>query len=347
MQACVLHGVGDLRYEEVPTPKIKKNQVLVKVRAAGVCGSDIPRIFVNGTYHFPTIPGHEFAGEVVEVGEDVKDVTIGTRAAIFPLIPCYKCPSCEIGEYAQCDDYDYLGSRCDGGFAEYVAVPAANIVPLPNGVSFEEAAMTEPAAVAIHALRRAGIDVGDAVAIFGVGPIGLMLGQWASIWGAGKVLLIDIDDAKLAVAKKMGFENVFNSRCEDPVKWIRDMTSDLGADLVLEGAGASQTFNQAILAVRKAGAVVIMGNPAGDVVLPQNTVSQLLRKQAVIYGTWNSSFTTIPKNEWKLTLEMVSRKRLDLKSIITHRVTFDKANAALLMMRDKTEFCNKVMFVNK
>ena len=170
MKACVLHAIGDLRTEEVTVPVPGPGWVLVKVAACGVCGSDIPRVFEKGTYRFPLIPGHEFAGVVDAVGEGVDAARIGQRAAVFPLVPCMRCAMCAVGAYAQCADYDYLGSRCDGAFAEYVVAPEWNLVPVPDGLSLEEAAMCEPAAVAAHALRQAKIDLGATVAIFGAGP---------------------------------------------------------------------------------------------------------------------------------------------------------------------------------
>jgi L-iditol 2-dehydrogenase len=246
MKACVLYAIGDLRCEEVTRPQAGKGKVLLKIKASGICGSDIARIFTKGTYHFPTIPGHEVSGIIEEVGEGVDPALINRKAAVFPLVPCMKCDACRIGEYAQCGDYNYFGSRCDGGFAEYIAVPVWNLVMVPDSLSFEEAAMAEPAAVAIHALRQAGIEIGDNVAIFGAGPIGLMLGQWAYAWGAGKVLLVDIDDSKIAFAKKMGFQHSINSKEGDPVQWIKELTGGRGADLAVEGAGVSSTLEHCL-----------------------------------------------------------------------------------------------------
>ena len=131
MNAAVLHAVGDLRYEQVPVPEVHEGEVLMKVMAAGVCGSDLPRIYEQGTYHFPTIPGHEFAGKIVAGDPEL----VGRRAAVFPLLPCRKCSSCEVGEYANCKNYDYYGSRRDGGFAEYIAVDKRNLILTPDTLS--------------------------------------------------------------------------------------------------------------------------------------------------------------------------------------------------------------------
>ncbi|MBD3183233.1 alcohol dehydrogenase catalytic domain-containing protein [Candidatus Poribacteria bacterium] len=346
MKAAVLHAVGDLRYEDVPVPELNPGETLIKVKAAGVCGSDVPRVKKKGTYSFPLIPGHEFAGEISEINSDIStDFKAGDKVAVFPLIPCRKCPYCQIGEYAQCDNYDYLGSRTDGGFAEYITAPIANLVKVPDNVSFEWAAMTEPASVALHALRRSGVDAGDNVVILGAGPIGIILAQWARICGAGRVFVTDIVDEKLSVAKDYGFKNCINSRRNDPVETVIKETGGIGADLCIEAAGTPVTFEQSLRIVRKLGKVVLMGNVSGNVTIPEKTASAILRGQLTIYGTWNSSFTAVPKNEWKTALQFMSSKALDLENLITHRFNLKQAVEVFDMMYKKQEFFNKVMFV--
>ncbi len=166
MKAHVLEKVNDLQFREVDMPEVPEGWVLVKVKNVGVCGSDIPRIYQTGAHRHPLIPGHEFAGEVVETGE---------RVGVFPLIPCGKCPQCRKKQYEMCADYNYLGSRCDGGFAEYVAVPKWNLLSLPDSVSFEDAAMLEPTAVAAHAMRAMAVQPDETICVCGLGTIGLLL----------------------------------------------------------------------------------------------------------------------------------------------------------------------------
>jgi len=345
MKACVLHDISNIKVEEVPTPSPGKGEVLIKIKASGVCGSDIPRIFSKGTYHFPTIPGHEFAGQLIEVGKGVDKGLIGKKATVFPLVPCMKCEMCQIGEYAQCCDYNYFGSRCDGGFAEYISVPVWNLVMIPESLSYEEAAMAEPAAVSIHALRQAGIQIGDNVAIFGAGPIGLILGQWALTWGADRVMLVDVDEGKIAFAKEMGFTYVRNNKNGDAVEWIKEITEGRGADVAIEGAGVSQTLEQCLRSVRSFGKVVAMGNPMGEMKLSQKGYWELLRKQLKILGTWNSSFVSLPKNDWKLAIRAMEQRKINIKPFITHKFNLDDCNKALEMMRDRKSFFNKVMFI--
>lgn len=154
MKAYVLHDINDIRFEEVDKPVPACDEALVKIQAAGICGSDIPRIFKTGAHVHPIIPGHEFSGIVESVGDDsANSDLIGKRVGVFPLIPCKKCPQCMQKKYEMCENYNYLGSRCDGGFAEYVSVPLWNLIELPDEVSFEQAAMLEPFCVAAHSVR--------------------------------------------------------------------------------------------------------------------------------------------------------------------------------------------------
>jgi len=346
MKACVLHGIGDIRYQEVPDPVAGEGEVLIKVRASGVCGSDIPRVFAKGTYRFPTIPGHEFAGEVTSVGEGVDGSLIGGAFAVFPMIPCRRCALCLVGDYAKCRDYDYYGSRRDGAFAGMIAVKAWNLVPVPEGLSYEEAAMAEPAAVAIHALRNGGVEAGDSVAIFGAGPIGLMLAEWAKAWGAGKVMLVDVDGSKVAFAKGLGFERAYDGSGGDAVSWVLSETEGMGADLCIEGSGASAALEQCLGSARPSGRVVAMGNPIGEMRLSQKGYWDLLRKELKVSGTWNSGYSDFPRNDWRLSLEYMRSGRLDVRRFITHRADLSEAVGVLGMMRDKKAFFNKVMFVS-
>jgi L-iditol 2-dehydrogenase len=345
MQALVLHKVGDARYETVPRPTAGPGEVLVRVGFCGVCGSDIPRTFVKGTYQFPTICGHEFAGTVESCGAEVTDYRPGDRVVVFPLLWCGRCTACERGSYVQCADYDYYGSRRDGGFAEYVAVPPRNLLRVPEGVSMEAASMTEPAAVALHALKRAGGGfLGATVAIFGAGPIGLMTAQWARMMGAAQILVFDLIPEKLAMARQLGFTLALNARECKPVERIHELTHGHGAEVCVEAAGVPATLTQALAAARNNGRVVILGNPSGDVTLPAALISQAMRRELDILGTWNSSFSAAGNNDdWHAVLAAAAAGAIDLDSLVTHRVPLARAFDALKMMRDQSKFFAKVL----
>ncbi len=344
MHAQVLHAVGDMRYEAVPRPQPGAGQVLVRIGFCGVCGSDLPRTFVKGTYHFPTIIGHEFAGTVAGCGEGVSDLAPGDRVVVFPLLWCGRCSACEQGRFAQCLDYDYLGSRSDGGFAEYVVAPRRNLLPVPANVSLDIAAMTEPAAVALHAVRKGGELAGRTVAVFGAGPIGVMVAQWAQALGAAQVALFDIVPAKLDLARSLGFALVYDSRAVDPVATVAALTGGEGAYLGVESAGVRPTTLQALGATRRGGHTILLGNPSADVTLPAPLISQLLRREVTIHGTWNSDYSAAGNDDdWRAVLSAMASGQLRLEPLITHRVPLADAFSALNMMKDQRAFYSKVL----
>ena len=344
MMAQVLYALDDMRYEAIPRPEPGRGEVLVRIAFCGVCGSDIPRTFVKGTYHFPTVIGHEFSGTVEACGPEVEDLAAGDPVVVFPLIWCGRCSACEQGKYVQCLDYDYLGSRSDGAMAESVIAPQQNLVRVPEGVSLAEAAMTEPAAVALHAVRRGGELAGQTTAIFGAGPIGLMAAQWARTMGAGQVILFDIVPEKLRMARALGFTLAFDSRANDPVETVESLTGGDGAHLSLEGAGVPQTCVQALASARRGGRVVLLGNPSADVTLPAGLISQLMRREVNIYGTWNSAYSVAGNDDdWQTVLQGMAGGQLELEPLITHRIPLSGAYEALLMMKEKREFFSKVL----
>ena len=234
MKAYVLHGIGDLRYEERPLPELRPGWALVRVLAAGICSSDIPRIFEKGTYHFPTIPGHEFSGLVEAAADGSGRQWIGRRVGIFPLIPCKNCPSCRKGQYETCSNYDYIGSRRDGAFAEFTAVPVWNLIALPETVSDIQGALLEPAAVALHAVKRAEISPGDDMCVIGTGAIGLLAGQWAKIFGAGRVVIKGRGEAKRQIVQRCGLEYAADSRTGE----------EFGR--VIEAVGSAQALEESL-----------------------------------------------------------------------------------------------------
>ena len=233
MNAWVLHDINDFRLEAVEEPIPGKDEVLVEVKAAGICGSDIPRVYQNGTYSFPLIPGHEFSGVVAKTGRNVDDGWIGRRVGIFPLIPCMDCIPCRKKQYEMCRHYSYLGSRTNGGFAEYAAVPAANLIPLPDRVSFEEAAMLEPMAVAVHAMRRIAPKAPETVAVCGLGTIGLLLILFLREAGVRQILAIGNKDFQKQMLGRLGLpeEAWCDSRKQDAGQWLTEHTGGAGADL--------------------------------------------------------------------------------------------------------------------
>lgn len=318
MKAMRLHNVNEFILEEVEKPVPKGEEILVKVGACGICGSDIPRVYELGTKVYPVTIGHEFAGTVVEVGDEKNKDLLGKVVAVYPVIPCGECPSCKIGQYAQCSDYGYLGSRNDGGFAEYCLLPSKwhLVIPKQQKVSTEALSLVEPATVALHAVRRGNIKGGDTVMIFGAGPIGILIARWCEMFGANPIL-VDIADEKIEFAKERGF-TVIHSMKEDCEKYIADITNGKMADVIIEGTGTGSALNNGIACCRVFGTITLLGNPHRDTVIELSKHSSILRKELNLAGVWNNFYNELPFNEWNYTVNKIAENELLVEDLITH-----------------------------
>ncbi|MHB8062723.1 MAG: galactitol-1-phosphate 5-dehydrogenase [Ruminiclostridium sp.] len=345
MRAVQLFAPGDVRCQTIDVPTISnENDVIIKVKACGVCGSDIPRVMSKGAYRYPIVIGHEFAGYVTEVGTGVTNVKKGDRVTVMPLVNCKKCDYCKIGQAVTCDDYDYYGSRIDGAMAEYIVVSEENILRIPDGVSYYEAAMTDPVSVALHATRKANIEAGQTAVVFGLGAIGFITVQWLKNLGCAKVIVVDIIDEKLQMAKELGADLCLNGTKCDVNKSILEYTNGRGADAAIELAGSKYTQVQAIDSVRKLGTVVFCGISYEDLVIPNKSLQKILRGELKIKGSWNSSIAPLPINEWKSALMFIDAGKIKLNGLISHVMRLEECQPAFEMMYNKTATFTKVMF---
>lgn len=342
MNALVLHGIGDLRYEQVEKHEPKAGEVLLKVKACGICSSDIPRIYTTGTYHFPTIPGHEFAGQIVALGAGVDETLLGRKAAVFPLLPCRSCGPCAQEAYAQCKSYSYFGSRCDGGFAEYLVVPVWNLVLCDDGLDYKVAALCEPSAVSIHAMKIADLKKGQSVVVVGAGTIAFLIAAFAKNQGAAKVIICGRSQEKLDFAGKLGYGtvNTQEGSVEDQVK---ELLNGESADVVFECVGKASTVENAIQACGAFGTIVLVGNPEGDMALEKNIYWKILRQQITIKGTWNSSYNS-KVNDWQDALSYMAQNPESFAALITQTYPMAEYEAAMDTVRDRNQFSLKVMF---
>ena len=293
MKAGVLFADRDIRCVEVPTPEITENELLVRVHRTGICGSDVPRVQHKGAHFYPIVLGHEFSGEVVAMGEKVKGFSIGDRVAGVPLLPCMECPDCQKGNYSLCKNYSFIGSRQQGSFAQFVALPARNAVKFEPTVSYDQGAFFEPATVALHGVRCAGYVGGKDVAVLGGGTIGLFTMQWCKIFGAKSVTVVDISDARLALAKELG--------CDYTVNTAKEPLPQGKYDFVFETAGQPATTLAAFEAAGNKATVGCIGNPHKDVVFTARQWENLHRKELKVTGTWMSYSAPFPGEEWTLT----------------------------------------------
>lgn len=338
MKAYVLHGINDIRLEEVAKPQIGEDEVLVKVKAAGVCGSDIPRIYTTGTYSYPLIPGHEFSGVVEAAGGEGGQEWLGRRVGIYPLIPCRECAPCRKKQFEMCRHYNYLGSRCHGGFAEYAAVPVWNLIQLPEGTAFEEAAMLEPMAVAVHAIRQLGLEGQETVAVIGLGTIGILLAMFLREMGIQRILVVGNKEFQRETVIKLGIpaEDYCDSRQGRVDEWLQEESGERGIDAVFECVGKQETVAQAVRNVMPGGRVQLVGNPASDILLERNDYWKILRNQLTVKGSWNSSFTHEDSDDWHYVLQRLAGKRIDPGQFITQKFPFGQLEEGLHIMRDKS-----------
>lgn len=346
MKAYLLKNIGDFTYTDTDIPSCGSHEVLVKVKAAGICGSDIPRIYRTGSYSYPLIPGHEFSGIVTETGAKTDNALSGKRVGIFPLIPCGKCEFCRSRRYELCRSYSYLGSRRAGGFAEYVAVPAWNLIELPENVSFEQAAMLEPMAVAMHVMRLVEVRREQTAAICGLGTIGLLLYMLLCEKGVKKIYLIGNREHQKKTAMELGLDGRYfcNSRLENADEWL-DRMAETGADVFFDCAGTAESAGLSVRHTTPGGVVALVGNPASDMKFDRQTWWKILRNQLTVKGTWNSSFTHEDTDDWHACLALLGEKRVMPERLITHRLPFDRLADGTEMMRDKREGYTKVMTV--
>ena len=328
MRAAVLYKPLDLRIVDLPKPSPRPGEALVRVVVCGICRSD---------YHYwkhgrigefvvrkPLIHGHEASGVVEEVGEDVKELKRGDRVVIEPGVPCGECPYCRSGRYNLCPNVKFMATPpIDGAFAEYVAWDHRFIYKMPPGMSFEEGAMVDTTAIALHGLKRAGVPPGGTVVIIGPGPVGLCALQCAQALGAGRIIMLGRGhggkSSRMKVAKELGAELV-DVQVEDPIKRVLEMTNGKGADLVVECSGADIACSWTVDLVRKGGSIVLIGNYKKPISLP---MFKVVFNEISIYGSRGNP------NASDEAIGLIASGKVDVKKLITHVFSLDEFDKAL------------------
>ncbi|OBZ94967.1 alcohol dehydrogenase [Pararhizobium polonicum] len=338
MRAAVLYSPGDIRLEEVPTPTLKAGHVIVRVAAVGVCGSDMPRMLIKGAHKMPLICGHEFSGHITEIASDVEGFAVSELVAVPPMLPCYTCDQCQRGQFSRCRDYDYFGSRRDGAYAEFVAIPVSNLLKTPKGIDPRAVAMTDPASIALHAIWKAGgIGMGQRGGVIGCGPIGLFAIQWMKLMGATEVVAVDVSEEKLAMAREAGATHTLLSGADVPAALL--------CDTIVEAAGHPSSINMAARMAAPGGHVVFIGIPVGDVSFENKTFQHFLRQEISLHGSWNSFGAPYPGPQWTVTLDKLGSGELKWEFMITHDLDLAELPAMFEKFRtDRSMFFSKVMF---
>lgn len=321
MKAAVLHGENDLRYQEVETPRAKPGEVIVQVKACGVCATDIKILAgESAPRNLPTILGHEVAGLVHEAGDGVKEPEVGQRVAVFPIASCGECFFCQRERHSLCLDEFGLAHGIDGGFAEYVRIPErlvnlGGVVPIEDSLSFELAAMAEPLGCCLSAFRSVGVSKGDWVAIIGAGPMGLLHLLVAKSRGL-HTIIVDIIPERLEKAREIGAEKVIDSGKTDPVEEVRSITK-IGADLVIGALGSAEVMEKYLPMVRNGGVFNIFGGPPRGSILTIDP-RWLHYGEIILTGTFGASLP-----DFKQALGLISNWEVDVRPVISHRVNLD------------------------
>lgn len=331
MKAAQFYGGKDIRVETVPDPIPGNEQVLVKVDAAGICGSDL-----HGYHHQPEKPqtprigGHELAGHIIDIGKDVVDYKSGERVAVEPISPCNNCPECYNGYYNICANLRHAG----GGFAEYMVTKTTNVYSLPDSVSLEGGALAEVYAVAVHAVNRAMVSPGDRVAIIGSGPVGLTIAQVADTAGASSIVMLGKPDNPLSIANEAVGAVPINVDKTNAVEAVMEWSGGRGADIVFEAVGGdANTLEQATEIATKRGRVCMVGGHHSPL-----TFSERFARSRELTVIWSFCYGRHGgRTEFQIAIDLLAAGKLDPNPLITHRFNLIEINQAFAVAAGREE----------
>ncbi|PWW32279.1 (R,R)-butanediol dehydrogenase/meso-butanediol dehydrogenase/diacetyl reductase [Cytobacillus oceanisediminis] len=328
MKAALWYDTKDIRVETIPEPSLEKDQVKIKVSYCGICGSDLHEYLAGPIFipveephpiskdKAPIVMGHEFAGVVAAVGEDVTGIKVGDRVCVEPIYSCGTCHSCRKGHYNVCEQLGFIGlSGGLGGFSEYSVVPSKMIHKIPDNMTWEQAALVEPAAVAVHAVRQSDMKIGDSVAVIGTGPIGLLVIQAAKAAGASKIAAVEVSPERRDFAEQAGADLVIDPLEREPVEAIKEFTNGLGVDVAFEVAGIEATIHTAIESTKPEGNVVnisIWEKPAS---IPVNQFILTERKMTSIIAY---------RNIFPQVIQLIANGQMKATELITKKISLDQ-----------------------
>jgi L-iditol 2-dehydrogenase len=341
MKVAVYHSLDDVRIEEVAKPKIGADDVLVEMKACGVCGSDLMEWYLEK--RAPLVLGHEPAGVVVEVGGKVEGFREGDRVFAHHHVACLTCHYCQRGAYTMCQKFSKTHLE-PGGFAEYFRVPADNLqidtLKIPENVSFEEATLIEPIACGVRAIKKCEIQQGDTVAIIGAGPAGIINAALASVSGATQIVVGDVVDYRLKAARRFGADLAVNVEKESFADKVKGATEGRGADVVVVTAPNTKAFGSAFEVCRKGGMICVFAPTSPDQTVPISP-HDLFFKEIRIVPSYSTSHL-----ETRTALELIRSGRVDAKGLITHRFPLSRAAEAFQTAARNRE-CLKVVITNE
>ncbi len=326
MKAAVWYKRNDIRIEDIPEPEPDDGQVKVKVKVCGICASDIHE-YREGPFLIPFKPhpltkrkggpvvlGHEFSGEVAELGQGAKKYKIGDRVVVNPLIVCGDCNYCKHAVYNMCLRLGTTGFAADGGFAEFAVVPEYSLSKLPDSISDDMAAFVEPLSVAIHAVKRSSFGIGDKVTVIGAGPIGLLVMEACIAAGSSNVFIVDPIKTRLEVARRLGASALIDPKAIDPGKAILDLTDELRSDIAFDCVGSQSAFDTALKVTRRRGVICVVGLSLKPIKVP---FLKLWGHEKKII------FSSAYENEFPTAIGLLTDGRVDVESLVSARIKLD------------------------
>lgn len=328
MKTVQLEANKVLNVLEQSIPNIADDECLVKIKICGVCSSDIYRAFENGAYFYPLIMGHEISGQISKVGGKVKNFINGDDVSVFPLLPCFKCQSCNEKKYSTCSNYKYYGSRNSGGFSEYIAVKEWNLIKI-NSIGYKNGAFLEPLSVVVHGLKKASfLDKNQTInkkkiCIIGAGFLGLLMSEIiCNKFSNFEIHVLDRNQFKL---DNLFFSNRIITHCLDGTnKWDHFVENSRNSfDYIFELSGNEINFSRSILLSKSNGKILWLGNIQSDLLINKNVVSSILRKELQIIGSWNSQFKH-ENDDWIDSIKLIEDGYINPSKYITRSIQMEE-----------------------
>ena len=323
MRAAVLYQDG-IKCSEVQEPSIQDCYVKVKVAYCGICGSDLPRVLNGKAHHYPIILGHEFTGVITETGKNVDNVVINDRIVCVPLMPCFECENCSKGLFSLCNNYRFIGSRVDGGYGEYVCIPAKNVLKIPDTLDLKDAATIEPCTVARHAFELTSVK-NRKVAIIGSGIIGLYAVQWSKKKGASSTVLVTHGNKEMKTDEVMADIIISDENIQN-----------VKADVIIDCAGTNDSLIESMAMANPRGSVILVGTPKNSVTFSVKEWEIINRKELSVIGSWMSYSGTFPGTEWEDTIQSLKDGSIKIvKHMIDEIVDIEDVSQTFERMRDR------------
>ena len=333
MRAVVISMTEHVSLEQISRPRPRADQVIVQVKACGLCGTDMHLYHGKFPTSYPLVPGHEFSGVIAEIGNDVSGLRIGDRVIVDPNIACGACYFCRNGQINHCLNHAAIGVTQNGAFAEYVAAPARNVFPIGDKLSFEEAAMVEPLSCVVYGLRRLQMQIGDQVLIFGAGPIGLLLMQCCKHGGASSVTMVDVDQKRLEMARLLGATNIISSETQQANLWN---FAPYGFDAVIDATGVPRVVENSMQYVKSGGKLLLFGVCPNDAKIAISPY-EIYRRDLTVVGTFALRYSFDPA------LELIRHGIVQVKPLLHPLITLDQI-PAIFENRAKAKDAMKIVF---